>query len=310
MAPMAIAADTQGSIRVPAAACGLIGFRPTTGRYPTTAAVPITALFDQAGPVARSMRDVVLFDTVIAPDATPVHAPDLRTVRLARCRSYYFDGLDPEVARITEAALTRLTSSGVTIVDVELPGLDDLIARVTDPVQEHDIRLGISAYLQRYRTGLSFEQLVGQASDDIRQAFSQYVLPGAPKFTTDAAYQQAVQVLLPQMRALFRTAFERSGASALVFPATMVTAPRIGDEKTLTVAGRAVPFDVAIARNITPGSTVGLPGLVIPSGLASNGLPVALELDGPAGTDRALLALGAAIEPLLGPLPGPKAFSS
>ena len=67
------------------------------------------------------------------------------------------------------------------------------------------------------------------------------------------------------------------------------------------------PFDTAVARNISPGSTAGLPGLVLPVGLSTAGLPVALELDAPAGADRALLALGAAIERELGSLPPPPA---
>ena len=250
----------------------------------------------------------MLFDAVVARDPAPLHAPDLHNLRLAVCRGYFFAGLDPEVARVTDAALARLVSAGVTLVETELPGLSDLIAGVTDQVQEHDIRLALTAYLKRYQTGVTFDQLVAQASDDIRQAFAEYVLPGAPKFTTDAQYQNAVQVLLPRLRTLFGKAFERTGASAFVFPATMVTAPRIGDEQMLNVGGRSVRFDVAMSRNIAPGSTAGLPGLVIPAGLAGNGLPVALELDAPAGADRALLGIGSAIERLLGPVPGPKAL--
>ena len=69
-------------------------------------------------------------------------------------------------------------------------------------------------------------------------------------------------------------------------------------------------FDEAMARNIAPGSTAGLPGLVLPSGLTPSGLPVALEFDGPAGSDIALLALGLALEPALGKLPPPPAVAS
>ncbi len=310
MAPLGIAADTEGSIRVPAAVCGLVGFRPTTGRYATSAAAPISALFDQVGPVTRSMGDVVLFDTVIAPDATPFNVPDLRTLRLATCRDYYFEGLDPEVARLAESALAKLRAAGVQIVETDLPGVSELIAQVTDQVQEHDIRTGLTDYLARYRTGVTFDRLVAEASDDIRKAFAEYVLPGGPKFTSDAEYDHAVRVLLPRLRALYADAFARTGASAFVFPATMVTAPRIGDETTLSVGGRPLAFDVAMSRNIAPGSTVGMPGLVLPAGLAADGLPVAIELDGPVGTDRSLLGIGSAIERVLGPEPGPRGQSS
>jgi len=132
------------------------------------------------------------------------------------------------------------------------------------------------------------------------------VLPGGPGFVSEAAYAAAVHEHLPRLRQLFRDGYARSRAAAIVFPATLVTAPRIGEESTVMVRGAAVPFDVAVARNIAPGSTAGLPGLVLPAGLAADGLPVALEFDAPAGEDRALLALGFALEHALGRGPSPR----
>jgi indoleacetamide hydrolase len=306
MAPLGIAADTEGSIRVPAALCGLVGFRPTTGRYSTAGAVPITPVFDQVGPVARTIDDIVLFDSVVAGESSPLRVPEPGALRLAVCRDYYFAGLAPEVERLTSAALARLASSGVTIVETDLPELPKLIAGITDQVQGHDTRIALEDYLKRYKTGVSFDALVAQASDDIRKAFAQYVLPGGANYTTDTQYHHAVTVLRPQLQALFREAMQRTGASAFVFPATLVTAPRIGDETVLSIDGRSVPFDVAMSRNIAPGSTAGLPGLVMPVGIAADGLPVALEFDGPERSDRALLGIGHLIEHLLGIEPGPR----
>jgi indoleacetamide hydrolase len=306
MAPLGIAEDTEGSIRVPAALCGLVGFRPTTGRYSTEGAVPISALFDQVGPVARTIHDIVLFDSVCATEhSAEISVPPPQAIRLATCRSYFFEGVDPEVARITEAALARLQAAGVTLVDTELPGLGELIKSVTDQVQYHDTRPALTRYLGQYDTGVTFDQLVAQASPDIRAIFAQYVLPGGSDVVSDATYQQAVAVYLPKLRALLRETLARTGASAFVFPATLVAAPRIGDETTLSVGGRNISFDEAMSRNIAPGSTAGVPGLVMPVGLTSSGLPVALELDGPAGSDRSLLGIGTAVEHLLGKEPPP-----
>ena len=92
----------------------------------------------------------------------------------------------------------------------------------------------------------------------------------------------------------------------MVFPAIRVAAPLIGEEITIQIRGRPVPFESAVARNIAPGSTAGVPGLVLPAGLTAAGLPVALEFDAPAGADRALLALGAALEQALGAIPAPR----
>ena len=92
----------------------------------------------------------------------------------------------------------------------------------------------------------------------------------------------------------------------MVFPATLVPAPRIGEELTIEVRGRPLAFETAVARNIAPGSTAGLPGLVLPVGLTGAGLPVAIEFDAPAAADRALLAFGLAAEGVLGRLPPPR----
>jgi len=91
----------------------------------------------------------------------------------------------------------------------------------------------------------------------------------------------------------------------MLLPATMVAATPVGDEGHIEIGGNRVPFVTAIARNISPASTLGLPALVLPCGLTAGGLPVAIELDGPAGSDRRLLAIGLAVEAVLGRLPAP-----
>jgi len=306
MAPLGVAEDTEGSIRVPAALCGIVGLRPTTGRYPTHGCVPITPLFDQVGPHARSVADLALFDSVVTHDWQPLRPAALRGVRLGVVRDYWFSDLDPEVERITSAALTRLVEAGVELVESQLPGLEHLIDLVTEPVQNHDVRLALARYLEEYHAGVTFEELLRQASPDIQAIFRRYVLPGGADFVSEAAYTEARDTHLPALKRLYRDYFARTGVAAIVFPATMVPALPIGSEADVTIRGRQVSFEAAIARNIAPGSTAGLPGLVLPAGLTSGGLPVAIELDAAAGTDRALLALGASVAGLLGPLPSPR----
>jgi mandelamide amidase len=108
------------------------------------------------------------------------------------------------------------------------------------------------------------------------------------------------------LRLLYREYFARTRVAALLFPTTMVAAPRIGEETTIEVRGRPLPFETVVARNIAPGSTAGLPGLVLPVGLTRGGLPVSMEFDAAAGSDRTLLALGMALERALGPVPAPR----
>ena len=89
LAPLSVAEDTAGSIRVPAAMCGIVGFRPTTGRYPSQGVLPITPHFDQVGPHARRVSDVILFDAVVTGDPTPIAPTPVRGVTLAVVRDYY-----------------------------------------------------------------------------------------------------------------------------------------------------------------------------------------------------------------------------
>jgi Asp-tRNA(Asn)/Glu-tRNA(Gln) amidotransferase A subunit family amidase len=243
---------------------------------------------------------------VIANDSTQIAPTNLKGVRLAIVRDYWFKDLDPEVSRIAEAALQRLREAGAVLVEEKMPDLGRLISLTTSPVQLHDTAPDLAKYLKTYGAGVSLEQLVAQASEDIRSVFRSDVLPGAPNAVTDAAYAAARDVHLPALKRLYQDFFARTQVAAIVFPATMVPPPAIGNDSTVkTSDGRNLPFEVAVARNIGPASTAGVPGLVLPAGLTRNGLPVALEFDGPSGADRALLALGLSFEHVLGSLPAP-----
>lgn len=305
LAPLGVAEDTEGSIRVPAAFCGVAGFRPTTGRYSTRGCVPISPLFDQVGPHARNVADLALFDSVVADDWQKLEVPALAGLRFGVVRDYWFTDLDAEVERLTELALARLKDAGAQIIETTLPGLASLIDRTTDAVQNHDVRIALARYLKEYGAGVDFETLIAEASPDIQRVFRSDVLPGGANFVTEQTYAAARERYLPALRRLYRDYFARTGVAAMVFPATLVPAPRIGEETTVEANGRPLPFDMAVARNIAPGSTAGLPGLVLPVGLTRGGLPVAIEFDAAAGTDRALLALGFGAERVLETLPAP-----
>jgi mandelamide amidase len=314
MAPLGLAEDTEGSIRVPAAMCGLSGFRPTTGRYPTQGCAPISPLFDQVGPLARSVADLMLFDSVAArepaqlpPRSTkrPSTSLPLQGVRLGLI-DYGYAGLDEKLEHVIDQALQRLRQAGAQLIRGEMPGLQALIDKTTDPVQNHDVRIHLAKYLKDYQAGVSFDEVVARASPDIQALFKTDVLPGGVNFVTEEMYAAARDIHLPALRRLYRDYFARSGVSAIVFPATLTPPPRIGEEDTLLIRGAKVPFATAVSRNIAPGSTAGLPGLVLPAGLTSDGLPVGIEFDGPAGTDLELLEIGLGLEQALGPLPAPR----
>jgi len=199
----------------------------------------------------------------------------------------------------------RIKAAGAEIVETSMPGLQSLIDLTTDIVQLHDVRTALARYLKTYGTGLTLDDVVAQASADIQETFRNYVMPGAPNFVSAASYAAARDIHLPALRRLYQDYFGRTGVAAVVFPATMIAAPPIGEDASVIIQGRKVRFDTAIARNISPGSTAGIPGLVLPAGLTSAGLPVGIEFDAPAAADRPLLALGASLERALGSIPPP-----
>jgi indoleacetamide hydrolase len=306
MAPLGVGEDTNGSIRIPAALSGVCGLRPTTGRYTSDGCVPLTPVFDQVGPFARTIADLGLLDSVLTNDWQPIVAQNLKGIRLGVIRGYYYRDLDPEVERLMDAALKRMQEEGVELIELEFPELAQVHTEITYPAIAHDAPGAIGKYLREYHAGLTFDQLIDQASADIREGF-RAVQPGGSDFVTDAEYASVVQQRIPALRRQFHERFARAGVSALVFPVTCVPALPIAPESNVTIGDRKVSLFTALARNITPTAAAGLPGLVVPAGLTHSGLPVGIELDAPGGSDRTLLALGMTVAGVLGaPLPPPR----
>jgi mandelamide amidase len=306
MAPLGVAEDTEGSIRVPAALCGIYGFRPTTGRYPTTGVIPITPHFDQIGPHARAVEDLVLFDRVASGDESPLEALPLQGARIGVGRKYFFDKLDPEVSRVTEEALGKLRDSGVVLVEAEVSDLGRFDEKITDVVQNHDVIPMLARYLEEFGAGVTIEQLLKMASADVKRELELYALPAGKLAVSEEAYRAALDTERPRLQEELWRYFRENDLRAIVFPATLVPAPPIGQDAEVTVGSEKVSFATAMSRNIAPGSTAGIPGLVVPAGLTRDRLPVGIELDAPEGEDRNLLALGLSLEKVLGRLPAPR----
>jgi Asp-tRNA(Asn)/Glu-tRNA(Gln) amidotransferase A subunit family amidase len=305
MAPLGIAEDTEGSVRVPAALCGVYGFRPTQNRYPNRGVIPITPLFDQVGPHARSVTDIALFDHVITGEPLLETRARMQGVRIGVSRDFFYSMLEGDVEHITSEALRQLADAGAELVEADVPDLKSLIDRTTAQVQVYHVIPMLKKYLAEFETGVTFDELLDKASPDIQATFAAFVLPGGEAAISEADFTAARDQHLPALRNTLAKYYRDNNLAAMIFPATQITAPLIGNDREITLHGKTVSFEAVISRNISPGSTSGTPGLVIPAALNSAGLPVCLELDGPAGSDQALLALGMSIEAILGHLPAP-----
>jgi Asp-tRNA(Asn)/Glu-tRNA(Gln) amidotransferase A subunit family amidase len=299
LAPGGLGSDTGGSSRIPAAVTGGAGFRPTVGRYSGDAITPISHTRDTAGPMARTVADVALLDAVLT-GGTPVQPASLLGVKLGMYRAHFFANLDADTRAVAASALVQLTAAGVTLVEVDMPDLQRLNNAVSFPVALYEAHDDLRAYLAKHGTGLTVEQVARQiASKDVKATYDTLVVPRklpAPNGVVDAApvYQAAVRDYRPALEKYYADTFTRYGIEALIFPTTPHVAAVQGP------AASSLETFLLFIQNTDPGSNAGIPGLSIPAGLGPSGLPVGIEIDGPRGSDARLLAIGLAIERVLG----------
>lgn len=292
--------DTGGSVRLPAAVNGVSGLRPTHGRYPGDAIVPISRTRDTAGVIAASVGDIALLDGIITGE-TALENVSLNGVRLGLA-AQFLDDLDSDVQLVWDDVIARLRAAGVTFTELDASHIMALNHAVSFPVVFGEAGPHLRDYLARHAPGITFEDVVAAiASDDVRSIYEGFVLPGqlpAPDGSlVDAGpvLQQALTMSRPELIAAYQALFAETGIDALIFP----TAPRVAALAGLSSS--APDIFAAFIRNVDPASNAGLPGLSLAAGLGpQTGLPVGVELDGPAGSDRRLLAIGLAIETLLG----------
>ncbi|OJX06999.1 MAG: amidase [Burkholderiales bacterium 70-64] len=305
LAPAGLGSDTGGSVRIPCALNGCAALRPTVGRYSQAGITPISHTRDTAGPMALAMADIELMDRLIAGGA-PAHAADLRTVRLGVARPFYAN-LDDDTRAVMDDAAQKMKAAGVTLVEVEMPRLMELAGAVGFPLALYEAHDDVGAYLKKYRTGVTLEQLAAAiASPDVKGTYQGLVLPrklpGPNGTVVDArpAYEAAIREGRPALRKLYADTFAKHRLDALVFPTVTRVAIASNPESS------SIENFIAYIQNSDPGSDAGLPGLTLPVALgAASRLPVGLEIDGPVGSDRRLISIGMALERVFGRLPPP-----
>lgn len=303
LVPAALGTDTGGSIRIPAALCGVVGFRPTAGRWPSDGVVPISATRDTVGPMALSAAECALLDAVVCNETLTLAAARLEGLRLGVPRRLFWEDLDPAMAAAAEAALVRLAGAGVELVPCDVAIDGDECARAGLVIAMAENLPGLRRYFESH--GLPFDaRRVAEAvaGADVRAAFAHILGGEAP---TPADHAHALQVQRRAFQCAYARCFAEHRVEALIFPTTPLPAARIGEDDVVSLRGRPVSTFFTYTRNAGPASVVGLPSISLPMGLSEAGLPLGIELDAPAGADRRLLAIAMAIEALWPVMPAP-----
>jgi aspartyl-tRNA(Asn)/glutamyl-tRNA(Gln) amidotransferase subunit A len=310
LVPAALGTDTGGSIRQPAAVCGITGLKPTYGRVSRRGIIAFASSLDQAGPMTRTVKDTAMITAIISGhdsgDATSVaDAPvvdwlgacnpaDMKGMKIGKPREYFVDGMDTDVREAVETALKQCEKMGAEIIDISLPHTEYAVATyyVIAPSEA-------SANLARY-DGVRFghrcknpEDLLDMYTRSRDEGFGaevkRRILTGA--FALSSGYYDAYYKKAQQVRTLIRQdfldAFEQ--VDVIATPTSPVPAFRIG-EKTDDPLTMYLSDIFTIALNLA-----GLPGLSQPCGFA-DGLPVGLQWIAPAWREDVLLSAASAYE--------------
>lgn len=286
MAEGGVGSDTSGSIRVPAALCGVVGIRPTRGLVPADGVVPLAWSLDAVGPLARDVATAaLLLDVFAGRRVAPAPRPDVAGLRLGLAGELLELCEDPVADAILAAAET-LRAAGAEIVDVTLPDLSraNAIHRI---VQACEVAAAHAAWFERQRD---------LYAPEVRARIEPGYRLGAE------AYLRA-----QRHRRLFTRAFAAAiaGLDALLAPAAPILAPPIEAEEVM-IRGARRRTRPALLSCAMPFSQLDCPAVSVPVGLRE-GLPVGLQLLGRPGTEALLLRIAVTVEERVGPLSPPPA---
>jgi aspartyl-tRNA(Asn)/glutamyl-tRNA(Gln) amidotransferase subunit A len=280
MAAAAIGSDTGGSVRIPAALCGLTGFKPTARRVPLAGALPLSGSLDSIGPVAASVACCAQLDAILSGESRPAPKPAaLRDLRLAVPLTLALDGMDDHVAASFQAALRRLSAAGVLIREIEVPAFARLAA----------INAG---------GGLTAAESWWWHRDLIARTGDRYDPRVVSRIRRGQAISAADYLDLLQARAAWIAEAEAAiaGFDALVLPTVPVVAPPIAE---LCASDDAYTrANLLLLRNPTLINFMDGCALSLPCHERGSA-PVGLMLAGPALSDSRILAIGLAVEAVL-----------
>lgn len=283
LVPVSIGSDTGGSVRIPAAFNGIVGYKSSGGRYPTAGAFPLSRTLDTVGVLARSVTDAVLVDAALCGAVVPTaRARSLVGQRILVPRNVVFDEVELLVADNFEAALGRLSSAGAVVERIRLPVFDEIMALVA----RHGAIAAAEAYV------LHRERVEGPDADAMDRRVVSRIRLGANMSVVDyVTLLQARQRLIAETASLF------AGGAVVAFPTVVHTAPRIADlEADDELFGR---INSRTLRNTMLGNFLDWCGISVPTGTDDAGLPTALLLSAAPGADDDLLSLGLSAEAVI-----------
>jgi len=279
MAVVALGTDTGGSVRIPSAVCGVVGFKPTARRVPINGVVPLATSLDSIGPLANSVECCAIVDAVFAgePIVMPEMAP-LAGLRFGIPKHFVMEELDATVAKAFERACKTLEAKGVRIEQIDLPQLNELPA-----INAKGGFAAAEAYAWH-------RKLIARRGKDYDQIIHPRIMRGSEMGAADY-----IELLEARADLQKRVASVTSNYDAVIMPTCAIVAPTLKDVST--VEGFA-KNNMLLLRNTAVGNFLDRCAISLPCHTAGE-LPIGFMLMGEAMADKRLLAIARAVEPVV-----------
>lgn len=287
---LSLGTDTMGSVRIPAALCGVVGLRPTYGRVPTDGVVPLSWSLDAVGPITRTVRDAAEMLNVISGqsdrDINSVAAPaphaseqlelGVKGLTLGVPMNYFFDSIQPEVEQAVRSAIDILERAGATIRKLEIPLLD--------------IALSAGFAVSLPESADAHREWIGVPNAPYGEDVRPYIELGLLRPGYEYVRAQRVRRVIAEE--WFKAT---SGVNAVLAPMVPCTAPLKSDEQ-VELPGGPEGVVAALLRLTAPASVIGLPALSVPCHGVGASLPIGLQILGRPLDEAMVLRVGAAVE--------------
>ncbi|HXM99346.1 MAG TPA: amidase [Candidatus Dormibacteraeota bacterium] len=278
-----VGTDTGGSLRIPAALCGVTGLKPTHGNVSDEGIIPLSPSLDCTGPLARSSRDAAILLRAISkqntfPSSSWSPAKLFRKpskIRLGIPQEFFFDVLVEEVANYFDRALRDLRKLGAQMKELSIPLLNE--------TEDAGNQIAWPEATQYHRDSGYFPARATEYGEDVRSRLEM------GDNTSAVAYLEALE-LQKKFAKQLREKMDEAGVDALVVPTTPIAAPLIGEEKT-QIDGKSYLTRALLLRLNRPANLAGVPAISIPCGVTSSGLPIGLQFIGRHNSDLLLLQI-------------------
>ena len=302
----ALGSDTGGSIRIPAALCGLVGFKPSFGRVGRGGLLYLSFSRDVIGPITRSVVDsALILEAISGPDprdpesssrAVPYYARQLKGTlknkRFGVPANLFFDTIHSDTKRVFDDAVREIKRMGGIVKEVQVKDTDLLTTQISQVLSEWIFL--IEDYLKAFDPQATVDKYLDQFGSDVKAILGkQKGLPDS-RPVPGYVYVKTMRESRVRIEAGFKEAMR--GMDALLLPTTAMPAPKIGEDVEVKLEGRKLPTMPTLTKNTNPFNVINYPAITVPAGYSLEGLPVGVQMVARPWEDAKLLSIAYVFE--------------